>query len=575
MIPVLVVALLAHVLLAQAETQELDELISRFASGSAQASTLRQRGSELLKRLADPAPEVRAATACLLGAIRLPGAGEALVRLLEDPEPEVRSGALLALQELRSTAGLAVARLLEDPDDGVRTVAVRTVGGLRVKEAVPMLRKILGDRSPETAVRAAEALATLEAREAADDLLAMAGSSEVRRAVAAIDALRAIRPMGAAPVLLALTEKATGEIRAHLFLALARLGSREALTLFEKGLGDRDSAVRGAAVRALGELDAANRAGLISSLLRDRDDGVRTEAIYALGELGARGRVHDLVACLDDENQEIVAAARWALGRLGTEVEIRGLTALLKDPEASSRQQGILALAELGARETGALIAPLLEDPVPYVRTAAVRTLGRFRSKESIPALLRALAREDRGDPVPMWTALLAMDPATARKLLTEALSSGRREEREAAASLLARSGEPAGLAVLRESTSVRNLNALNALRQPREWERLGTGESRKVLRGRRRDLLAEILESQGLALRLPRAFSRIEEAWLNETLVHRPLRGASPLELLGELAGDSDHGAPFGFVLDEGSLRLLPAEELQAFWSRWTPPSK
>jgi HEAT repeat protein len=79
-----------------------------------------------------------------------------------DADAGVRDAVLETLDALdgRSQAD-AMIRLLSDPEWNVRGAAARTLGHLRLKEAIPALRMRLGDDAPFVQIDAAEALCWL------------------------------------------------------------------------------------------------------------------------------------------------------------------------------------------------------------------------------------------------------------------------------------------------------------------------------------------------------------------------------------------------------------------------------
>lgn len=106
----------------------------------------------------------RAKAAFSLGQIGDHRAVPALMAALHDPASSVRRSAIEALHQLGSrTATSEVLRLLEhDPDYVVRSVAASTLGDWKVREARPLLERMLAAESNPTLLKATrEALAAL------------------------------------------------------------------------------------------------------------------------------------------------------------------------------------------------------------------------------------------------------------------------------------------------------------------------------------------------------------------------------------------------------------------------------
>lgn len=131
----------------------------------------------LISHMKDGSNEIRWETALALGEIGDSSAIPSLKSALNDPDKYVRYGAALALrklswvpenesekasllvgmQEWENLEGLGpdvigpVANAMRDPDKSIRLQAVRTMGSLRMKEAIPMLYKAISD--PDEDVR--------------------------------------------------------------------------------------------------------------------------------------------------------------------------------------------------------------------------------------------------------------------------------------------------------------------------------------------------------------------------------------------------------------------------------------
>jgi HEAT repeat protein len=117
--------------------------------------------SDLLRRVHSKVAITRAQAVEQLGLTAHPSALSEIERLLEDPSPEVRSRAAEALGNFdAASVGLLIAAV-RDPDELVRVSAVASLGLLRKREALPVVRQILRDPSPLVRSYAATALARL------------------------------------------------------------------------------------------------------------------------------------------------------------------------------------------------------------------------------------------------------------------------------------------------------------------------------------------------------------------------------------------------------------------------------
>ncbi len=173
----------------------------------------------LIEALSSRAPIVREHVARALGESRSKRAVVPLKRALDDENPEVRKAAALALAEIGTPDALTSALAVESPS--VRMHVVETLGKLGRKNAVEPLKRALEDDE----------------------------NSEVRKAAA---------------------------------LALAEIGTPDALT---SALAVESPSVRMDVVEALGELGGINAVGLLTRALKDDDPDVRDAAALAVRRL--------------------------------------------------------------------------------------------------------------------------------------------------------------------------------------------------------------------------------------------------------------------------------------------------
>ncbi len=153
------------------------------------------------------------------------------------------------------------------------------------------------------------------------------------------------------------------------------------IQLLERG----DEADRCYVLQALGKLTDSTIAPDISKrvlpYLRDQDIDVCVDAAETLGKLGGEGVTAALLESLEkDPDGEIKTAIARALGELG-------------DPEAAA---GLIRVME--ERDEGIEIIEDGWDLWWDVQLAAVKSVGRLRSTEAVPALARILESEEGED---------------------------------------------------------------------------------------------------------------------------------------------------------------------------------
>jgi HEAT repeat protein len=115
----------------------------------------------------------------------------------------------------------------------------------------------------------------------------------------------------------------------------------------------------------------------------------------------------------EDERAEAAVAALKEHG----EEAVEGLLPLLSDPRPDARWWGLHALAEIPDRRAPPLLAEAVKDPDLSVRQCAALALRRQPAPEAVPALIGALADEDRLFARLAGDALAAVGPAATAPL--------------------------------------------------------------------------------------------------------------------------------------------------------------
>jgi len=143
--------------------QDVDASVRAAAAGALGVLKVRAAVDALCDRLSDPSAEVAAAAARALGELADPKAVGPLVETFSAPEvdPKVYEEAVNALAKIKDPASAPVLiKLLASPREKERWVAVESLGGLRVKEAVPHLAAVIRNKEEKPPIREA-ALAAL------------------------------------------------------------------------------------------------------------------------------------------------------------------------------------------------------------------------------------------------------------------------------------------------------------------------------------------------------------------------------------------------------------------------------
>jgi HEAT repeat protein len=164
------------------------------------------------------------------------------------------------------------------------------------------------------------------------------------------------------------------EERRDAVMRLGLMGGEESSRVAAYGLRDSAAIVRATAAHAVLPLEFEATIILIP-LLRDRDEFVRQEVAYALGETQGMTAVPDLVMVLEkDKKDSVRGAAAVALGQIGDPAAAIPLTQVLGRRVPAS---GIINRVKRSKR-----------DENEFVRRAAARSLGQFRARAAVPALI-------------------------------------------------------------------------------------------------------------------------------------------------------------------------------------------
>lgn len=150
-------------------------------------------------------------------------------------------------------------------------------------------------------------------------------------------------------------------------------------------------------------------AGLVR-ILASGDDDARWWAARTLAGIPGPEAAQALVEILRDPDDDIVACAVMGLGeRRESDPEVvDALLSTLRRAGAYLGRHVSDALSKIGEPAVGGLTLAL-EEPTPAVRVQAARALVRIESRQSIPALIKALDDPEAAVEHYAWEALQRM----------------------------------------------------------------------------------------------------------------------------------------------------------------------
>jgi HEAT repeat protein len=411
----------------------------------------------LIQVLQDGNIEVRAYAAGAIGLLQGDGksAVPALLRATEDADSQVRANAIASLGKVGAedagTVAPALRKLLKDTDGTIRMAAQQALYALGkpAKGDLPLLKQALQDGSADLRIYAATALGQLgpqastvvpeliqalkhedkataaaaaaalgkvgaDAKSAVPGLMKALQDDDVKLSHAAAEALVRMSVLTGKdlPALRSAFKSASASVRSAVLLVASSLGdNKDALSLIDDGLSDRDQDVRRQAARILSRLAPELKEVLprLMTAVKDADPDVRKSALVGLAKFGsaARQAAPLVVAALRDKDKAVVGEAIQAMTVIGPGVGPQAQKAgpnlvlvLLEKENRDLAPQVFEALLKLG--KSGAYpLGELLQHEDKEIRLGAAKSLGKLGSEAASLAALRIALQRALADPDP------------------------------------------------------------------------------------------------------------------------------------------------------------------------------
>ena len=318
--------------------------------------------------LGDPGPEMRGATAAVLGSLGDRRAADALARALDDADVIVRERVAVSLAALNDRRAVPVlVEELVSSDDGARRVAAHLLGRLRDPRAVaPLVQVLEGDGAAFVRAAAATALGLSGDGRAFHPLVrALVGDRERNVSMSAADALGELRDPRAVPDLLARLDDSgveRGVARGLLALGDAALDPLIDVLLHEGRAKRRE--------RAAFVLGLSRRPRVVPTLvaaLRDRVKDVRFESASALGHFGEPA-LAPLIELLDGDDEQTQHLVLYALGVMADPRAVPHLLTALRSGSEGLAQRAARSLRSVKGAAVGPLVGRLHGDGAPQTR---------------------------------------------------------------------------------------------------------------------------------------------------------------------------------------------------------------
>lgn len=354
----------------------------------AQAELRRGLGSEL--------DNIRVLAASALGESGDQEAGPALVEALSDPEPNVAAAAADALGALRFAPGVAALGAVSRTGDfWLRAAAVVAMGRIEDERAIGYLDELA--REPGLEKPLVEALVRID-HPAGLGVLERVYETDPEGALRAAGHLLSTHPDVEAPGWVAAAARERGEaLRLAMVqeddpavgLLVGLTGSPESMDCLVDLLGPPRRSE--AAIAGLLAAPHGPRAEAILARLEDADEQELVDLMSLLPPLADHVRIQRLVPFLEHPSESVRGAAAEALARSHGEDALQLL--LDQVDQDGVRPEVVRAIGSLGDVACTSLVA-LLDDPSPPVRAAAAGALARCATADTEDALRAALSHE-------------------------------------------------------------------------------------------------------------------------------------------------------------------------------------
>lgn len=189
------------------------------------------------------------------------------------------------------------------------------------------------------------------------------------------------------------------EVRASAAAALGQLRTVVAGEALLGLLSDPDSRVVHAAITAVGRIKPKGGVDALTAALKNSDPSVAVAAAYALGSTRSPRAIDPLLKALTHEKARVRASAARSLGSIGSARAAFGLSTLLADPESRwpAREAAARSLGLIKSTDGVAMLLLMVGDPEPRVRLAAIDSLGLIGDPRGVTALVLMLREVDYG----------------------------------------------------------------------------------------------------------------------------------------------------------------------------------
>jgi HEAT repeat protein len=342
--------------------------------------------SQLITPLArDKSADVRLRVAHALGKHKDDLAIETLLTLIRDPKDEVATMASKSLSKNAHNSLALLIRLFADDSWKIRSRAANTITKMG-KSAVVALKTALDDENPNVRFWAITCIGHLRDKSHSQLVLAHLNDKNSGVRIAALRALRELGDPNIASALFEALSQPSDQVRDLIYEILKDFGTHSIPYLMDS-LTNEYWVGRSLAAQALTDMGTEAVAPLVK-VLEGQDKERRFWAIKILGKMQERTAYQAIKRFLSDADPEIRMAAMESMGLYLNPEVIPDIIERFTDPSWIVRKYASKALVEFGHQAVPALVKSLSSE-VEDVRYWALRALGSIKPIGIFPVLVK------------------------------------------------------------------------------------------------------------------------------------------------------------------------------------------
>lgn len=358
-------------------------------------------------------PDLRCDAARTLGVMKHPDTMGPLIDALKDPEGDVRIEAAESLGSIGNPQAVdsLIKSLLDDETDmaigedefdwdpqwDVQLNAVRALGKIGDPKAIePFLKILEDDETHDIDEPILQALSQINNDKALEALIGLlkGKNSKLRSKAAAV--LGNKNDPRVKTALLSALKDDDKYVRVMAAGALGKNPDEKIVAELTLLLKNPDNEIRASVAEIISDIDHPHVVDHILPLLEDNDENVRIKAVEILSDSGDVSALEKLIELLVDPaqgNKNIIAVA---LGKIGSEVALSPLIKLAGDSSAKSgdRSDAVYAIGAIGGKDTMEALSVLALDDEKEISFAALLSLHKIKSPESVSALISIIQDE-------------------------------------------------------------------------------------------------------------------------------------------------------------------------------------